>query len=240
MQDYSSHDEEEGEHKQPETQQPLQLPVPLLLQDDSPQQPPQPPQKDHQGRIRSFPHVEGNYATHVYLPVPASLLQDTIDTVMQQLTEEYPWLVERLQPMELDAEGNYHISLSRVFPLRQHQIRPFVDNLTAQIAGKGRFVCVLALVSWFCNDESTRTFVSLEAAPCQPLQRLLSAVDGVVSSFGHAVYYRPARPHVSFAWALGNLLYRFNNTTTQLTAAEEVQLQYVHCKIGQHCFKITL
>ena len=27
---------------------------------------------DHEGRVRSFPHVRGNWATHVYVPVQLS------------------------------------------------------------------------------------------------------------------------------------------------------------------------
>ena len=66
--------------------------------------------------VRQFPHVDGNFAAHVFLTVaPAPALQQAIDRAVAALG------VHRL--------AEYHVSLSRTFVLRRPQIAPFGEAL---------------------------------------------------------------------------------------------------------------
>ena len=69
--------------------------------------------------VRQFPHVDGNFAAHVFLTVvPAPALQQAIDRAVAALG------VHRL--------AEYHVSLSRTFVLRRPQIG---DGRASQPAG---------------------------------------------------------------------------------------------------------
>lgn len=55
-----------------------------------------------------------------------------------------------------------HISLSRPFVLRRHQIEPFADLLKTNLKGKfNPFNVLFSEYEWFANDDRTRSFLSL-------------------------------------------------------------------------------
>ena len=79
----------------------------------------------HQGRIRSSPHVEGQWASFVYVPIVlgrdeylAKLLTQIFDVAKQQ--------VPNLHPIGLvEGEWELHVSLTRPTFLRSHQREEF-------------------------------------------------------------------------------------------------------------------
>lgn len=103
----------------------------------------------HQGRTRSFPHVEGQYATYVYVPLvldPGEALYDLVTEVISKAKEEVRGLwgigegeMEDVQGRRHECEDRgenknvgrskrknagkleLHISLSRPIFLRAHQ-----------------------------------------------------------------------------------------------------------------------
>ena len=110
------------------------------------------PQDDpskHQGRIRTQPFVEGQFATHIYATIPTSTLRDIIKSVIADVRETCRHL-EVFSLLEspkmdsdagkaIDAEGNnnvleeIHLSLSRPVFLRAHQ-RDLVTRTVKDIA----------------------------------------------------------------------------------------------------------
>ena len=98
------------------------------------------PDDKHKGKIRSFPHVEGNYPSHVYIPVVVRYQSIGFNLYRKApKSHSLHTLVDRLlatQSVKLEPyEGDMHVSLSRPFALRQMQITPFADSL--------RRLCVL-------------------------------------------------------------------------------------------------
>jgi hypothetical protein len=77
----------------------------------------------HQGRIRTTPHSEGQFAAYVYVAVS---LSDRlfVNEVLNRAKE----LVPTLQPI---ANGELHISLSRPTYLRHHQRDEFKRTVKA-------------------------------------------------------------------------------------------------------------
>lgn len=77
----------------------------------------------HQGRIRTIPHVDGQFACHIYIALPLvgeqpllKLLRD----ILREAKESVPYLYE----IGFTSEGKpfeLHISLSRPIFLRAHQ-----------------------------------------------------------------------------------------------------------------------
>lgn len=75
----------------------------------------------HGGRIRSFKHERGNWATFVYVPAL---------TCAEQLKDFQLEAIERLAPqIELQSTESLHLSLSKTVVLQYHQIDEFQRSL---------------------------------------------------------------------------------------------------------------
>ena len=171
----------------------------------------------HQGRVRSFPHVEGNWATHVFIPIPASA------SLLQLLAE----CGSELQPAGLPftplPASALHLSLSRTVVLRFHQIQPFTSALTSSLSSvlplPAPLLLSLASLRFYTNDQRTRSFCSLavQGGEASVLQ-LIRRVDGVMREFGLEVYYERPSLHVTCGWRTGDV---FAQVRAQAAAAED-------------------
>lgn len=93
----------------------------------------------HQGRIRSSPHVEGQYAAYVYVPlklVTSGPLHSLLHKVLKRAKELVPILHPigiSLDPtygaMKTETERELHISLTRPIYLRAHQREEFKTTI---------------------------------------------------------------------------------------------------------------
>ncbi|OIT04546.1 hypothetical protein A4A49_35818 [Nicotiana attenuata] len=127
-------------------------------------------------RVRSFPHVEGNYALHVYIPV---YVPPTTRKELARILKKVTALVPRLHAVDVDIPlsgllkdealleqvvlgREFHISLGRTVPILVHQINSIVSMLHQKLQFQRR--CLIDFNKWeiFVNDDSTRTFMSLE------------------------------------------------------------------------------
>ncbi|XP_035867788.1 U6 snRNA phosphodiesterase isoform X2 [Phyllostomus discolor] len=84
----------------------------------------------HGGRVRTFPHERGNWATHVYVPYEAG--EEFLDLLDEVLPHAQTY-VPRLVRMEA-----FHLSLSQSVVLRHHWILPFVQALKDRVASHQR------------------------------------------------------------------------------------------------------
>ncbi|XP_075962716.1 U6 snRNA phosphodiesterase 1 isoform X2 [Anarhichas minor] len=152
----------------------------------------------HGGRVRSFQHERGNWATYVYLPYHPE--------------EEFGELLEEL----LSAAGvhgavwtpqeEFHLSLSQTVVLRHHWIQPFNQSLRAGLVHCKRFVCSAGRLKVYCNAERTRTFLGMEVcAGHAQLLDLAQAVDRTMKEFRLETFYTEPSFHVSLAWCVGDL-----------------------------------
>ncbi|XP_070468103.1 U6 snRNA phosphodiesterase 1 isoform X4 [Equus przewalskii] len=119
----------------------------------------------HGGRVRTFPHERGNWATHVYVPYEAG--EDFLE-LLDALLPHAQTYVPRLVRMEA-----FHVSLSQSVVLRHHWILPFVQALKDRVAS------------------FQRTFVGLEVTSghAQFLD-LVSEVDRVMEEFDLPTFYQ--------------------------------------------------
>lgn len=75
----------------------------------------------HGGRIRSFKHERGNWATFVHIPIV---------TCADQIEEFQLEAIEKLAPhIALQANDSLHLSLSKTVVLQYHQIDEFSRSL---------------------------------------------------------------------------------------------------------------
>lgn len=148
-----------------------QLPAPTSLFPNSSSHNQHP--TDHQGRIRSFPHVEGNYATHVYISLPIdkhhhSTLCKHIDELIHYTASRMPGVKPIIDSnTAIDSKSqpfSYHISLSKTAPLRISQIQSLVHTLKQKLRKIDPFtVYIHDKPRIFLNEDATRTFLALPA-----------------------------------------------------------------------------
>ena len=155
------------------------------------------------GRIRTFPHVEGNWATHVYVAVPTS---PGLDNLLDECDSLLPTHLsfQRISPSER------HLSLSRCVTLRHHQIQHFTHLLSTALSDL-RLLCVplpvvLHSLALYCNEQRTRSFAAVKVgAGEEELLRVLAATDGVMREMGLPTFYEQPELHVTYAWRLGDV-----------------------------------
>ncbi|XP_042637745.1 U6 snRNA phosphodiesterase [Orycteropus afer afer] len=175
------------------------LPVPdsVLNMFPSTEEGPEDDSAKHGGRVRTFPHERGNWATHVYMPYEAGEeFLDLLDVLLPHAQTYIPQLVR----ME-----EFHLSLSQSVVLRHHWILPFVQALKDRLTSFQRFFFTANRVKIYTNQEKTRTFIGLEVTSGHAqFLNLVSEVDRVMEEFDLTTFYQDPSFHVSLAWCVGD------------------------------------
>ncbi len=186
-------------------------------------------------RVRQFAHVDGQFATHVYLSVaPGPALQRAIDGHAAGLVASSRG---RGEPATVHTVGaaEYHVSLSRTCVLRQPQLAAFAEALRVALRGCRAARATTAGARELANDSRTRFFAAVElasgsaghAAVC----RMIDAVDGVCARFGQPPFYAERRLHFSVAWSLAPMPPAA--TAAPALGGHELSFDQVACKIGE-------
>uniref|UniRef100_A0A3Q2CPT3 U6 snRNA phosphodiesterase n=1 Tax=Cyprinodon variegatus TaxID=28743 RepID=A0A3Q2CPT3_CYPVA len=145
----------------------------------------------HGGRIRSFKHERGNWATYVYLPYPPD---EEFEEVLEELLSAL-----RAQGLTLTRQEEFHLSVSQTVVLRHHWIQPFTQSLQAGLSHWGT-------LKVYCNAERTRTFLGMEATVGHAqLLDLVRVVDKTMAEFRLDTFYKDPSFHISLAWCVGDL-----------------------------------
>lgn len=215
-------------------------------------------------RLRSFPHVEGNFALHVFIPVHippttrkrlanymkkiASAVPDLysvdVDIALNELCKDD----QKLEQILLGRE--FHISLGRTVPIQVHQIDSIVAMLRQKLQSQRYWI---EFNKWdvFVNDDLTRSFISLEVTGggLSEISRQIQIVDEIYRLHGLPEFYKNPRPHISLLWAQGDVsgvlkqevgkLDRFpNGPSASLKHMFMVKFSGIECKIGKKSFTI--
>ncbi|KAI8821046.1 uncharacterized protein EV422DRAFT_567371 [Fimicolochytrium jonesii] len=170
-----------------------------------------PPPPAPLARIRTTPHIEGNWATFVYFAInPTPTLVETITSILHTATTHIPTL--QAIPLLDNNDGgapHYHVSLSRTFFLKVFQIERFVEVLRGRVRGGRRFTIGVSRISTYTNDDRTRSFLGLDVGVGfrelggfhRQLQVMTRQVDDAVRQFSKQTYHETPAFHASIAWA---------------------------------------
>ncbi|KAF4617267.1 hypothetical protein D9613_006008 [Agrocybe pediades] len=179
----------------------------------------------HQGRVRTVPHVDGQFAAHVYVSLPLgrrSQLYKVLQAILSDAKASIPTLHEiwSTSHPEQEARPELHISLSRPIFLRAHQ-RDDLKRAVKNIAKQHKpFVVSFAVLSELINDERTRTFLTMEVgAGHHELRSLADSLSPSIEAVRQQAYYVKPRFHASIAWAL---LHKPHGSTQLHPPPEEV------------------
>ncbi|EEY66026.1 uncharacterized protein PITG_03564 [Phytophthora infestans T30-4] len=189
---------------------------------------------DEQQWKRAFPHVDGNWPSHVRIDIPVThelreLARHAIERAQEIVGDAVAMLAfEELGLTSTGATDYLHLSLSRPFVLTYDQINGFVDSLRAALKWQQRFSVTLRRALVLANDEKTRSFLALRVGEGeQQFTQVLRCVDQCLSRVEQPTYYKDPIPHVSIASSLGEEL-------AQLTSDQ------FHVAIGNKHYDIPL
>ncbi|KAI0366943.1 hypothetical protein BV20DRAFT_1038062 [Pilatotrama ljubarskyi] len=166
----------------------------------------------HQGRRRTTPHVEGQFAAYCYVPLVVEK-QSKLYELLLRILATAKQLVPTLQPIGFSESSEYtaielHISLTRPTYLRAHQRADFKRAVQQAARSRRKFVITwfpssFATLSELTNDERTRTFLTLEiGAGHEGFKGLSDDLVPILKSIRQKEFYAEPRFHASIAWAL--------------------------------------
>lgn len=216
-------------------------------------------------RIRSFPHVEGNYALHVYIPVvipfdarkqltlvmrrAASLVPDLYAVDADYALSELCKDEQKLEKVLLGRE--FHVSLGRTVGIQVHQIDSLVAMLRQKFQSQQRYWMDFNKWEHFVNDDSTRSFLSLEVTRTglPEISKQIHMVDEVYRLHGLPEFYKNPRPHISLVWALGDISSKLKQATKEIEKIQNsissskncnlrCNFSRVVCKVGKKVYDI--
>ncbi|XP_012161936.1 U6 snRNA phosphodiesterase isoform X2 [Ceratitis capitata] len=198
---------------------------------------------EHDGRVRSFKHERGNWATYVYIKAMSDQLED-----MQEVSQgALAGVVDCLHAIE-----DLHISLSRTVVLQYHHIDSFVESLRTTLEVSGSFSISLRRLHIYTNAERTRTFIALKVDDMyfEKVHQLMAKVDGVMKEYRLQLFYEEPSFHISFMWCLGDKVAVLNEHLDTLKSAINVVLgdseaislfiHEINCKSGNKEFVFKL
>lgn len=110
---------------------------------------------DPEEKVRTVPHIQGNWATLVYIPVESPSLSEWISKALERLQSCQSGLIE----LKDDLETEFHISLSRTVYLKVYQIDRFVEKLSVELSGnrtckKGELMLCREIQCFFFQTDS--------------------------------------------------------------------------------------
>ncbi|XP_076272105.1 U6 snRNA phosphodiesterase 1 [Rhynchophorus ferrugineus] len=198
----------------------------------------------HDGRIRSFAHERGNWASFVYIPITEHVSLERLVSYIKEL------MVDNI---DVKPMSDLHISLTKTVVLRYIWINPLVKTIQNYVKCFKKFVIVLGAVKVYCNEERTRTFLGIEVkSGYDTLLKLVDNLDKCLSEFNLPPFYQDPSFHISIAWCLGDqqnilesVLPQINEKLDDLKECyPEDQwysvVEYLLCKIGNKQFQFQL
>ncbi|KAJ7070046.1 U6 snRNA phosphodiesterase Usb1 [Mycena amicta] len=157
----------------------------------------------HQGRTRSTPHVDGQWATHIYARVPLDPpFFQLVQSILESARTEVPSLHDFFSS-ESKSKPELHISLSRPVFLRAHQRDEMKRAVRRIVEQRSPFKASFARISSLTNDDATRIFLVLEiGAGHHELSALTNEFTPILRGMRQNEYYAAPRFHASIGWAL--------------------------------------
>ncbi|XP_055547650.1 U6 snRNA phosphodiesterase 1 [Wyeomyia smithii] len=247
IQQYNSSDSDENENPEPDRYE-TSLPSSkdLLLFEKPAVQQTVSNATNHQGRIRTFPHERGIWASYVFIDY------NEVDAFkdLQQLLIDH---VSKDLNLELNTVDNLHMSLTKTFVLRHHNIPAFVENVRSELQSIKHFRILLSDLAIYSNEEHTRTFLAVKVHTNSygPINKLVDNLDNCMRLYKLPEFYKDRSFHVSILWTLGDqrkqltdglesLQKTFANFYEEEYCHMNLNVRQIHCKCGNKYYHFDL
>ncbi|XP_072983028.1 uncharacterized protein [Typha latifolia] len=216
-------------------------------------------------RVRNFPHIEGNYSLHIFIPV---LIPSTTRNQMTIFMKKLASLIPNLYAVDADyalsdlckddkkldqvlLSREFHVSLGRTVAIQVHQIDSIVAMLRQKFQCQRRYYMEFNKWDFFMNDEKTRSFLSLEVTGggLPEITKQIHSVDEIYRLHGLPEFYKNPRPHISMLWASGDISHRLKQAIDELDKSQSnvsssrrhtfmCKFSSIVCKIGKKTYDI--
>ncbi|XP_055849923.1 U6 snRNA phosphodiesterase 1 [Episyrphus balteatus] len=246
----SSDDDEEDNAKPPEPKimkiSPIQkLPLPSAISSMNKvfHVAPEDDPSKHGGRIRSFEHERGNWATLIFIPVDLNIM-DELQMMIQNALHK---------SIDLKQSENIHLSLTKTVILRHHWIKLFVKSLQETLVSSEHFPVEFQSLNVYLNEERTRTFIGLTVGDVyfEKLHKLMLKMDKLMNEFQLNTFYENPSFHASIMWCLGDQESLIKEKLPELNAklsemretnADDFQIKVnqIKCNTGNKSFNFEL
>ena len=204
--------------------------------------------------VRQFEHVEGNWPSSIFLTVsdeveiPRGYIGNVIDHFIGTYDSKLPRYI--LDELVIMPPEKLHVSLSKPFTLRHHQIEHFINDLKDE-------VCVLYPLKYsvkpeyyiLLNETKTRLFL------CLPIDdhlqsnfpSLIQSVDNTLVKYKKDKYYTNPIFHISIASAVihdasdvDNLINGGKCHQVEFNKELFIDLHKLQCRIGDRCYAMNI
>ncbi|XP_044014049.1 U6 snRNA phosphodiesterase, partial [Aphidius gifuensis] len=196
---------------------------------------------NHDGRIRSFQHERGNWATLVYINYePGEALSSWMTSI------------NKILPNANLIINQCHISLSRTLVLKYHWIDSFVNSLKKLCQSTDKFSLDIGNLKIYTNEEKTRTFLGIQCHNYDnKLKGFMDSFSKILDDYKLPQFYQEASYHISFLWQLGNevdniekylpsLNDSLHDVLTKTIDQNHIDVDEIQCKIGNKLYKFPL
>ncbi|KAJ8975046.1 hypothetical protein NQ317_010558 [Molorchus minor] len=197
----------------------------------------------HDGRIRTFLHERGNWATYIYIPFKG-----------HEAVRDFISLIKNSVPhIDLKEVDDFHISLTKTVILRYHWIDTFVNSIKSITSCFRKFMILFNGIKIYCNEERTRTFIGLQTRTgYDSLLKIAEELNRSLGEFGLPPFYKDPSFHMSIAWCVGDfekelnlILPRLNHQLEELMESYPqdnwyIYCEYLMCKTGNKYFQFYL
>lgn len=196
----------------------------------------------HGGRVRTFAHEPGVWASYVFV---SSARQSETDSLIAYVCRGFDYL--RVQDSSM-----CHVSLSRTVKLRHHWIQPMVESLQARITPYPRFRICFGSLDIYTNAEKTRAFLSAKVHNgIGNLEKLVGEIDSCMKEYDLPLFYDNPSFHMSVAWcdaseeaqlqhSLHELQVRFDEFLTRHPSFAAVDVSSLWFRSGNKLFEFPL
>ncbi|XP_042869134.1 U6 snRNA phosphodiesterase-like [Penaeus japonicus] len=185
----------------------------------------------HQGRIRSFAHERGNWASILYVPLHLGVFAASFASFIASLVAAC-----QDHNLILTPSSDLHISLTRTLILRLHWIQPLTEDLRAKLSKFSRFSLWLHGLSVYVNEERTRTFLGIRVCHGRnELDDIVSDIDSCIAEYRLPQFYKDGSYHVSIAWCTGDVSESLRRLLPQL---ENICSQYFSVESEMRTFNV--
>ncbi|KAH8554292.1 hypothetical protein BGW37DRAFT_518026 [Umbelopsis sp. PMI_123] len=189
----------------------------------------------YQGRIRTVPHTEGQWPTHVYIEVKCS---NEIKAVAFHVDAS---------PVTVDCPNDkFHISLSKCLYLKEFQFDTFKSQIRNGIKSIKPFAFSFAAIAPLTNEVNTRSFCSLEVGyGYNEMEKCMAVIDRIAERHRQPKFYQPPRFHASIAWSLNRepIEKAIASIPTEMEdnlRKAQFHVSHIFIKIGKKILKVEL